>query len=84
MNDLKAKLLDHPLAGWFVLDVFRQSSRGWDWCAFMIDVDPDSEAFIEWQQWRRPARDCWVRIPGKHRSRDAAWDALEDMMATRH
>jgi hypothetical protein len=38
---------------------------------------------------RRPekagrAREVWVRIPGKYRNRDSAWDALEDLMATRH
>jgi hypothetical protein len=32
----------------------------------------------------RTAHEAWVRIPGKHRNRDAAWDALEDMIATRH
>jgi hypothetical protein len=24
----------------------------------------------------RTAREAWVRIPGKHRNKDAAWDAL--------
>ena len=32
----------------------------------------------------RTAREAWVRVPGKHRNRDAAWEALEEMIATRH
>lgn len=32
----------------------------------------------------RTAREAWVRVPGKHRNHDAAWDAFQDMMATRH
>jgi hypothetical protein len=32
----------------------------------------------------RIAREAWVRLPGKYRDKDAAWDALQDMMATRH
>jgi len=30
------------------------------------------------------AREAWVRVPGKHRNKEAAWDALENMIATRH
>jgi hypothetical protein len=30
------------------------------------------------------AHDAWVLIPGKHSGLDAAWDALENMIATRH
>jgi len=47
----------------------------------MIDIDPDGDDFREWQ---RPVCWCFVRIAGKHRNRDAAWDALENMRATRH
>jgi hypothetical protein len=32
----------------------------------------------------RTANQCWVRIPGKHKDEDAAWDAAENMAATRH
>jgi hypothetical protein len=32
----------------------------------------------------RTARQARVLIPGKHRNWDAAWDAMEDMLATRH
>ena len=31
------------------------------------------------------ARQCWVRIPGKHRTKDAAWEAFQEknLMTTR-
>jgi hypothetical protein len=32
----------------------------------------------------RVAHQCWLRIHGKHRSRESAWRALQDMMASRH
>jgi len=32
----------------------------------------------------RKAREAWVRVPGRHRDRDAAWAALEEASATRH
>jgi len=73
--------LDRPPSGWFVLDVMRKEWRKWDWVALMIDVHPDD--FLS--RKRDPtAPSCWVLIPGKHRNKDTAWDALEDMMATRH
>jgi hypothetical protein len=90
--------LDQPPPGWFALDVMKAGSgRKWDWCALMIDVHPDQlkhclckTAFLyvhpnEYQpDGSRTAREAWVHIPGKHRNKDAAWDALEDMLATRH
>ena len=88
---------DSPPAGWFVLDVMRASSRKWDWTALMIDVDPDNWKYCacefpalfyvhpkEYRPGPRRARQCWFRISGKHRNRDAAYDALEEMMETRH
>ena len=71
--------LDRPPPGWFVLDVMRKESCGWDWVALTIDVDPDDRP-----DGSRTARAAWVRVPGNHRNRDAAYDALEDMMTTRH
>jgi hypothetical protein len=73
--------LDRPPAGWFALDVMKTgSARKWDWVSIWFDVPPDGHCSGE-----RPARQsCWVRIPGKHRNHDAAWNALEDMIATRH
>jgi len=29
-------------------------------------------------------QEAWLRIPGKHRSKEAAWDALRDLLETRH
>jgi hypothetical protein len=71
-------ILDRPPAGWFVLDVLRWQARERDWVALVIDVHPD-----ELDRGRR-ARHALVRIPGKHRNRDAASDALQDLVATRH
>jgi len=67
---------------WFVLDVMREKSRSRVWVALMIDVHPDDMQAL-YREGRR-ARECWVRIHGKHRDRDAAWDALQDTLATRH
>jgi hypothetical protein len=52
-----------------------------DWVAFMIGVDMDD--FHYESRRRTPVREVWVRV-GKHRNKDAAWDALQEMMATRH
>ena len=30
----------------------------------------------------RTAKEAWVRIPGKHRNADAAWDAMQGMIST--
>jgi hypothetical protein len=89
------EFLDRPPAGWFTLEIFREGERRW--LALMIDVHPDdlknclcdfpALLFVSPDDYRpghRTARQTWVRVPGKHRSRDAAWDALEEMMATRH
>jgi hypothetical protein len=88
---------DSPPAGWSVLDVMRTTSRKWDWTALMIDVDPEDlkncackfpALFYvhpkEYRPGQRTARQCWFRIPGKHRNADAAWAALEELIATRH
>ena len=71
--------LDRPPPGWFVLDVMRKESRKWDWAALVVDVDPDDLKNRPWA-----VHQSWVRIPGKHRNRDDAWDALENLIATRH
>jgi hypothetical protein len=89
--------LDRPAPGWFVLDVMREKSRKWDWVALMIDVDPEDLQnctcdfpalfFVHPNDYRpgnRVAHQCWVRIHGKHRSRESAWSSLEDMMLSRH
>jgi hypothetical protein len=91
--------LDRPPVGWFALDVMKAGSNGrkWDWCALMIDVNPDelkhcvfkmAVFYVDPKEYRpdgsRTAREAWVSIPGKHRNREAAWDALQGMLATRH
>jgi hypothetical protein len=89
--------VDRVPADWFVLDVVRATSRKWDWTALMIDVDPDDLRHCacefpalfyvhpkEYRPGQRTARQCWFRIPGKHRNLDAAWTALEELIATRH
>ena len=89
--------MDRPPSGWFSLDVMRREARKWDWCALMVDVPPDDLKsctvefpalfYVHPKKYRaghRKARQCWVRIPGKHRTKDAAWEAFENLMATRH
>ena len=73
--------LDRPPAGWFALDVMKVGpGNKWDWVALMIDAHPD-----DFKTYRvLTVRQCWVCIPGKHRNRATARDALEDMIATRH
>jgi len=44
----------------------------------MTDVDPDDYKALVC------ARQCRLRIPGKHRNSDSAWDILEAMSATKH
>jgi hypothetical protein len=89
--------LDPPAPGWFVLDVMRKKQRGWDWVALMVDVDPEDLQncicefpalfFVHPNDYRpgdRVAHQSWLRIPGKHKSRESAWRALQDSMLTRH
>jgi hypothetical protein len=75
------KFLERPPAGWFVLAVMPWEEGGRDWVALVTDVNPDTDYFYV----RRRCNDnTFVRIPGKHRSRTAAWNAFEDQIATRH
>jgi hypothetical protein len=69
------------LPGWFVLDVMRADmGRTQNWVALTVDIDPNDR-----EAWRlRKGRSCRIRIVGKHGNRDTGWNALEDMMATRH
>ena len=89
--------LDRPPSGWFALDVMRRDTRKWDWVALTIDVHPDdlkyclcktAFLYVHPKEYKpdgnRTAHEAWVCVTGKHRNRDAAWDALEDMIATRH
>jgi hypothetical protein len=89
--------LDRSAPGWFALDVMRQKPPKWDWVALMVDVDPDDLKhctcefpalfYVHPDDYRpgdRVARQCWFRIPGKHRNRESAWHTLQDVMAQRH
>jgi hypothetical protein len=89
--------LDRPAPGWFALDVVRREARKRDWVALMIDVHPDDLKtcacefpalfYVHPKEYRpgpRKAQQRWLRIPGKHRNKDAAWDTLQELMATRH
>jgi hypothetical protein len=91
------KYLDRLPLGWFALDVMREKARKRDWVALLVDVDPDNLKacacdfptlfYVHPKDYRpgdRMVHQGWFRIPGKHKNRDAAWDALQDMMATRH
>jgi hypothetical protein len=87
--------LDAPPRGWFVLDIARAQSRR-SWVALMVDVPPDelkhcrcrvAMLYVDPRDYRpsnRTAHEAWVRIPGKHRTKHAAWDALQDLIQTRH
>jgi hypothetical protein len=90
--------LDRPAPGWFPLDVMQEANgRNAGWVALMIDVDPDDLKncaaefpalfYVDPKEYRpglRKAQQRWLHVPGKHRSRKAAWDALENMIAARH
>lgn len=94
----RKEIVDTPPIGWFPLDVMNRDDKSKkDWVALMIDVHPDDlkhcwcdTAFLyvhpnEYQPKEgRRAQEAWVSIPGKHRSKRAAWEALQDLLATRH
>jgi len=60
--------LDHPPPGWIPLWFTANVSRGrnWQWYALMTDGS-------------RAGRETWVRIPGRHRSQEAAAAALQEL-----
>lgn len=85
----KIEYIDRFPLGWFALavmwkgdpdDLGRLYRRGdglrFGWSALLVDVDPDLA-------YRQPTQSCWLDL-GKHKSRRAACEALEAMMATRH
>jgi hypothetical protein len=87
-----------PREGWHALTVCRAGDvRKWDWVALLVDVHPDelkncvckfAFLFVRPKDYHpdgsRVAREVWVRIPGKHRNADLAWDALQGLMTTQH
>ena len=89
--------LDQPPADWFPIAVMRTKARSREWVALVVDVPPNELETRSWDNlvWLyvhpdnyRPqaprGRHAYVRIPNKHRNEDAAWEALEHMIATRH
>jgi hypothetical protein len=89
--------LDRLPAGWFALDVMREKDHSRGWVALMVYVDPAelkhclckiAFLYVHSNEYRpdgsRTAREAWFRVPGKHRNKEAAWDALQDIIATRH
>lgn len=86
--------LDRPPAGWHALDVMKSGKGGSrDWVALMIDVHPDdlkhclcetAFLYVHPNEYKpdgsRSAREAWVRVPGKYRNKDAAWEAVEKMI----
>ena len=94
---ITVEYLDRPALGWFALDVMREEPRKWNWAALMVDVHPDelkhclckiAFLYVHPDEYRpdgsRTAREALLRLPGKYRNWDAAWDALQDVIATRH
>lgn len=93
----KHELLDRPPAGYHALDVMMEGNgRRGGWVALMISV-PFEELkycrcktavlYVHPKDYRpdgREAIEAWVRIPGEHRSKKAAWEALQDLIETRH
>jgi hypothetical protein len=79
----KLEIVNQTPAGWFPLDVMLETdgSKG-RWVALMIDFDPGDPK--EYRPWPHRAQQLWLRIPGKHKNKNAAWDALQDIMETRH
>jgi hypothetical protein len=89
-----------PGDGWFPLDVLptEDGRRGrQDWVALFVDVPPDelrhcvckvAWLYVHPDEYRpdksRVAREVLVRIPGRHRSANAARDALDAMLSTLH
>ena len=73
-------IIDQAPAGWHILDVRRRTNSRTLWAAIMINVPAEEHC-----SGQHPASShVWVAVPGKHRTRDAAWDAFEDMLQTRH
>ncbi len=92
--------IDRPPVGWHASYVTKADDSGnGDWVALLIDVPVDQLKYCRSRiardctsirvstdrtQAALRARQAFVRVPGKHRSKDAAWAALEDLLATRH
>jgi hypothetical protein len=93
----KIEYLHRPPAGWHALDVMQEKTRSPRWVALLIDMHPDDLKacacefpalfYVHPKEYRpgsRKAQQRWLRIPGKHKNKDAAWDALQALLETRH
>ena len=69
--------LDRLPDTWLVLDVMRRKARSQAWTALVVNVHPHDCP-------PGARRQGWLPVPGRHASKDAAWDALRDAIATRH
>lgn len=72
--------LSAELADWHPLAVMLTHEGADDWVALMIDMDPDEFG----RERGRPVQQRWVYVPGLHQDIDSAWEALLDMLETRH
>jgi hypothetical protein len=71
--------LDRPPAGWFALGVFPHQSE-LDWVANMISCHPiDIRGCLPGERQEPLQHLGWLPIPGKQRTPEAAWGALESM-----
>ena len=74
---MEHEILERPPAGYYFSMVMRVENRKWDWVALMVeDILPGVMLASR--------RECWVRVPGKHRSYEMARDVAEAMVATKH
>ena len=91
--------LESPPPGWFALDVMKAANAGrkWDWVALMADTHPDelkdclckiAFLYVHPDEYKpvadRTAREAFVRVPGKHRNADRAWDAIQGIISPGH
>jgi hypothetical protein len=99
MTETKNRIprLDRPPIGWSPLDVMQTGGSKVEWVALMVDVDPEELGecvckiaflYVDPEDYHpdgsRTAQEAWVRVPGKHRTKNAAWKALLDTLETRH
>jgi hypothetical protein len=72
---MTTETIDRLPHGWIVADICKRQPRSREWVALVTEADPRDVPY---------ARAAWVRIPGQHRTRPAAWEALAAAYATRH
>jgi hypothetical protein len=78
------QILDRLPPDWFVLGVMREKWPRWDWVIIMSNCPQEDH-----ERFRRliasdDLQGGIIRIPGKHRNEDAAWDAAQALLATWH